>query len=56
MSRYPAAGKCFQKTSYPAVRKFDQFSPNSSLNSSKNIRYSREVSLVISVDIHRELT
>ena len=39
VSRYPAAGKCFQKTRYPAVRNFDQFSPNSSLNSSKNIRY-----------------
>ena len=37
VSRYPAAGKCFQKTRYPAVRNFDQLSPNSSLNSSKNI-------------------
>ena len=24
VSRYPAAGKCFQKTRYPAVRNFDQ--------------------------------
>ena len=39
VSRYPAAGKCFRKARYPAVRNFDQFSPNSSLNSSKNIRY-----------------
>ena len=39
VSRYPAAGNCFQKTRYPAVRNFDQFSPNSSFNSSKNIRY-----------------
>ena len=39
VSRYPAAGKCFQKTTYPAVRNFGQFSPNSSFNSSKNIRY-----------------
>ena len=31
VSRYPAAGKCFQKTRYPAVRNFDQFSRNSSL-------------------------
>ena len=35
----PGAGNCFQKTRYPAVRNFDQFSPNSSFNSSKNIRY-----------------
>ena len=39
VSRYPAAGNCFQKTRYPAVRNFDQFSWNSSFNSSKNIRY-----------------
>ena len=39
VSRYPAAGKCFQKTRYPAVRNFDQFSRNSSFNSSKNIIY-----------------
>ena len=26
VSRYPAAGNCFQKTRYPAVRNFDQFS------------------------------
>ena len=39
MSRYPAAGNCFQKTRYPAVRNFDQFSRNSSFNSSKNIIY-----------------
>ena len=38
-SRYPEAGKCFQKTRYPAVRNFDQFSRSSSFNSSKNIRY-----------------
>ena len=35
----PAAGNCFQKTGYPAVRIFDQFSRNSPFNSSKNIRY-----------------
>ena len=34
VSRYPAAGNCFQKTRYPAVRNFDQFSRNSSFNSS----------------------
>ena len=39
VSRYPAAGNCFQKTRYPAVRNFDQFSRNSSFNPSKNIRY-----------------
>ena len=40
VSRYPAAAwNCFQKTRYPAVRNFDQFSRNSSFNSSKNIRY-----------------
>ena len=39
VSRYPAAGNCFQKTRYPAVRNFDQFSRNSSFNSSQNIRY-----------------
>jgi len=39
VSRYPAAGKCFQKTWYPAVRNVDQFSRNSSFNSSMNIRY-----------------
>ena len=39
VSRYPAAGNCFQKTRHPAVRNFDQFSRNSSFNSSKNIRY-----------------
>ena len=26
VSRYPAAGKCFKKTRYPAVGNFDQFS------------------------------
>ena len=31
--------KCFQKTRYPAVRNFDQFSRSSSFNFSKNIRY-----------------
>ena len=39
VSTYPAAGNCFQKTRYPAVRNFDQFSRNGSFNSSKNIRY-----------------
>ena len=39
VSRYPAAGNCFQKTRYPAVRNFDQFFRNGSFNSSKNIRY-----------------
>ena len=39
VSRYPAAGKCLQKTRYPAVRNFDQFSRNSSFNSSKNKRF-----------------
>ena len=39
VSRYPAAGNCFQKTRYPEVRNFDQFSRNSLFNSSKNIRY-----------------
>ena len=39
VSRYPAAGNCFQKKRYPAVRNFDQFTRNSSFNSSKNIRY-----------------
>ena len=39
VSRYPAAGNCFQKTRYPEVRNFDQFSQNSLFNSSKNIRY-----------------
>ena len=39
VSTYPAAGNCFQKTRYPAVRNFDQFSRNSSFNSSKNTRY-----------------
>ena len=39
VSRYPAAGKCLQKTRYPAVRNFDQFSRNSSFNSSKNRRF-----------------
>ena len=29
VSTYPAAGNCFQKTRYPAVRNFDQFSRNS---------------------------
>ena len=37
VSRYPAAGNCFQKPRYPAVRNFDQFSRNSSFNSFKNI-------------------
>ena len=35
VSRYPAAGNCFQKTRHPAVRNFDQFSRNSSFNSSR---------------------
>lgn len=39
VSRYQADEKCFKKTSYPAVRNFDQFSRNSSFNSFKNIRY-----------------
>ena len=39
VSRYPAAGNCFQKTRYPAVRNFFNFSRNGSFNSSKNIRY-----------------
>ena len=39
VSRYPAAGNCFQKTRYPAVRNFDQFSRNGSFNNSKNIIY-----------------
>ena len=39
VSRYPAAGNCFKKTRYPAVRNFDHFSRNSSFNSSQNTRY-----------------
>ena len=37
VSRYPAAGNCFQKTRNPAVRNFDQFSRNSSFNSFNNL-------------------
>ena len=37
MSRYRTARKCSQKTSYPGVRNFHQFSRNSFFN--KNIRY-----------------
>ena len=39
VSRYLAAGNCFQETRYPSVRNFNKFSRNSSFNSSKNIRY-----------------
>ena len=46
MSRYPAAGKCFQKTRSPAVRNFEQFSRNSSFNSSKT----QDICLEISSD------
>ena len=50
VSRYPAAGKCLQKTRYPAVRNFDQFSRNSSFNSSKNIRYLfRNLKLIVNI-------
>ena len=34
----PAAGNCFQKHRYPAVRNFDQFFRNSSINS-QDIRF-----------------
>ena len=37
VSRYPAAGKCFQKTRYPAVRNFDQKQCLKSLECSKQL-------------------
>ena len=37
VSRYPAAGKCFKKTRYPAVRNFDQKQCLKSLECSKQL-------------------
>ena len=39
VSRSLAAGNCFRKPRHPAVRNFDQFSRNSSINSPQNTRY-----------------